>query len=383
MPALFALALLLPVAGRVEGQVVARALEVFDAPTDAAFPTDRVARGDRLVVVRRGPEEGWLAVRPPPGALSWIDREAIEDEDGGRARVVVSRATVRSGAEGARLPGAATVTLRQGAEVQLLDRPPLALRQGRATRTLVAIAPPDGEVRYVRALGVRLQGAIADAPDVGPDPIGAPALRRAAGAGGMRVRVDRRLVGVGPVGDESALPAELRAGLGAIEEEHRGVLRRPVEQWRLGPIRRRYEELLRSHPEPAAREALRARLDRVERQEAFARASAAFESLLRQSRARGRVLDGPPAEEADRDDTAPYDAEGLLQPTIREVEGQRVFALIGKTGETTAYLRLPAGLDGQRLAYRRVGVRGKVQFDESLRARLISVQDLEPIGRAP
>ena len=376
MPIACALILLLPAATGAEAVVVAPVLEVYDAPSDAAFPTDQLARGDRLTVVRRDAKGRWLAIAPPPGALSWIDREAIEEEDGGAARVVAPRATVRAGADGAKLPGAATVALRRGAEVRLLDHPPLVLRQGRQARTLVAIAPPAGEVRYVRASGTRLLEA---------DPL-APPIRRAAHPKGSNLHVDRRLAGVGAVVEESALPAELKARFGAIEDEHRAVLDRPVEQWQLGTIRGRYEELLRAHPEPAAQAALRARLERVERQEAFARASGALEALLRRSRARERALEAAapdPADPADAAEAAPYDAEGLLQPTILEVEGEPVFALIGTTGETTAYLRLPPGLDGRRLSFRRVGVRGSVRFDESLRARLISVRDLEPIGRVP
>ena len=77
----------------------------------------------------------------------------------------------------------------------------------------------------------------------------------------------------------------------------------------------------------------------------------------------------------------PYDAEGLVQPSSRMVGGQKVFALIGPEGTTLAYLDLPAGLDASHLVARRVGVRGSIPYDEDLRARLIAVEDIDPLER--
>jgi len=81
----------------------------------------------------------------------------------------------------------------------------------------------------------------------------------------------------------------------------------------------------------------------------------------------------------DRRLARPYDAEGLFQPSARKVNGQKVFALIGPEGTTQAYLDVPAGLDAAPLLARRVGVRGDILYSDSLRARLISVRDLDPL----
>ena len=50
-------------------------------------------------------------------------------------------------------------------------------------------------------------------------------------------------------------------------------------------------------------------------------------------------------------------------------------------GSTEAYLDIPPGIDLKGLMTRRVGVRGTVHYNESLRARLISVRDLEPLDK--
>jgi hypothetical protein len=72
-------------------------------------------------------------------------------------------------------------------------------------------------------------------------------------------------------------------------------------------------------------------------------------------------------------------AEGLVQPSSRQVEGRRVYALIGSEGSPIAYLDIPAGMDARPLVAKRVGVRGAVRHDETLGSKLIAVRDLESL----
>ncbi|WP_435017704.1 hypothetical protein TA3x_005323 [Tundrisphaera sp. TA3] len=78
-----------------------------------------------------------------------------------------------------------------------------------------------------------------------------------------------------------------------------------------------------------------------------------------------------------------YDARGYLQASSRQVDGQKVHALIGPQGVPVAYLDIPPGIPTARLLARRVGVRGSIRFNESLGARLIKVRDLEPLDEEP
>ena len=109
--------------------------------------------------------------RTPEGSFDWVDASTIRDDGDGRGRIVAARASVRSGADGARMPGPPRSPLVDGATVRLLDRPPLTLGTGARSRSWRAIAPPEGEVRYVRADGVRLDPRAtskADDPRVRP-----------------------------------------------------------------------------------------------------------------------------------------------------------------------------------------------------------------------
>jgi len=179
----------------------------------------------------------------------------------------------------------------------------------------------------------------------------------------------------------ASLPPDLAAEIARIDSSYRAVLRQPLEQWELGPIRVSYEALRKRMTETDARAALQARLERVGRHADAAEAARSFRAILERSRRRDREV----AEirgrlrNDDRRLAQPYDAEGLMQPSARKINGQKVFALIGPEGTTQAYLEVPAGLDASPLLSRRVGVRGEIQYSDALRARLITVRDLDPL----
>jgi hypothetical protein len=345
-------------------EVTVERLDVFDEPDLTSDAPSRLRRGDR-VTVRDIPREGWLTIEPPPDAFCWIEQAAIEAGDTpDAARVVAPRALVRSGHPDARMPGPPRMTLVRGASVRPLDRPPLVLGVGRSRRTWLAIAPPSGEFRHIRADGVAwMPTAPPESPE--PAPLADPAIRAASLPPGSRP---------GPAPD-------CAAEIASIEASHRAILAAPVDQWRLEPIRQRYQALLRNVTDSASGNAIRARLDLVERQERMARSARTIGTILERSRRRDAevALLRRRLAQLERPSDRPYDVEGLIQPSSRQVDGQRVFALIGPDGSTVAYLDIPPGLDVRPLVARRVGVRGTIRYNENLRARLIAVRDLEPL----
>jgi hypothetical protein len=252
--------------------------------------------------------------------------------------------------------------------VKLLDRPPLTLGRGRAQRTWRAIEPPPGDVRHIRAEGVRplvASRAVPGAEDTttGTGPI---AETRA---------------GYAPQVDAPPVPPEVAGAIAQIESIHRAILREPIDRWRLDDVRRRYETMLRGATDAGAGNAIRERLDVVARHEAMARDARLIATLLERSRRRDSTLTlhRRRLSDSQRPEDQPYDVQGLIQPSSRKVGGQKVFALIGRDGTTQAYLEIPPGIDVKGLLTRRVGVRGTVHYNDALRARLVSVRDLEPL----
>ena len=356
-----------------KAEVIVATLDVYDEPSDASTTPGRLERGAR-VTVRDADRPGWLAIDPPPGSFCWVEQTALGTADRqARAQVIVQGAAVRSGHPQARMPGAPRVGLTRGTVVRLLDRAPLTLGQGPQRRTWRAIAPPPGDVRYVHTVGVRLdpkpEPATPTTAETEPKPA-PPAEARTAYA---------------PPPAESPVSPAVADAIGRIESLHRAVLREPMDEWRLDEVRQRYEALLKSVTDPGSGNAIRARLDDVGRHESMARDARQIETLL----ARSRRRDGAIAlyerrlADAQKPQSSPYNDVGLIQASARKVGGQKVFALIGRDGSTQAYLDIPPGIDVKGLMTHRVGVRGAVHYDETLRARVISVREFESLDAEP
>jgi hypothetical protein len=265
------------------------------------------------------------------------------------------------------MPGAVRAELPRGTVVRLLNRAPLSLEQGRETKTWRAIVPPAGDVRHIQAAGVRVDRAAHSS--AGP----VPALARS-----NEIQASYASGASAPL-----IPPEVADALAQIESAHRAIVRDSVELWRLDGIRQRYESLLRSVTDKASGNEIRARLEIVARHEALARDARQIETLLRRSRRRDAslALDERRLVDAQQPQAQPYSAVGLIQASSRKVGGQKVFALINRDGATEAYLDIPPGIELRRLMTHRVGVRGTVNYNEALRARVITVRDVEPIDQ--
>jgi hypothetical protein len=142
-----------------------------------AYPTNRLHPGDRVKVLKEV-DGGWLAVEPPSGSFSWINKQyldasAVNQEPNA---VVASTGAVKAPVligsevvpdlptrEGTYLAGGAIVT-RRGRD-QVYDG-----------KTWMPIEPPPGELRYVRAEAVRKPAPAADRSASAASPAAAPAV---------------------------------------------------------------------------------------------------------------------------------------------------------------------------------------------------------------
>ena len=160
------------------------------------------------------------------------------------------------------------------------------------------------------------------------------------------------------------------------------IASQPIEQWRFETVRAGYQNLLkRASDQLELEEALRTRLNRLTQHEQAARAARTIESILAKSHRRDSEVAAVRKDLArlERTRARSYDAVGFIQPSVRKVDGHRVFALIGGQGSTIAYLDIPPGLDPQPFLARRIGVRGQTHWSEDLGTRLITVRDMENI----
>jgi hypothetical protein len=354
-----------------EAEVVVAALAVFDEPDDTAIVSGRLQKSNRATV-RDVIGRDWLAIDPPPGSFCWVEASALGTADPqGRAMVTAPNALVRSGNPQARMPGTPRTALVRNSVVKLLKYPPLVVGQAPQRRTWRAIEPPRGDVRYIHSAGVRIATRPETPHETRPAPA-APAEIQAVYAPPQA-----------QVHGERPVAPDIADTIARIESLHQAALRAPVEQWRLEEIRQRYETLLKSVTDSAAGSAIRARLDEVARQEAFARDARQIQTVIARSRRRDStvVLGQRRLADLQKPQARAYDVEGLIQASSRKVGGQRVFALIGRDGSTEAYLDIPPGVDVKGLMTHRVGVRGAVHYNEALRARVISVREIKALDQ--
>ena len=222
------------------------------------------------------------------------------------------------------------------------------------------MAAGSDEVRFVRAAGLVDPTAIAASR-----PRTEPAVRRTAHAQAAT----------------TAIPPDLAAPLRRIESDDRAIVSRPIEGWDLTGVRRDDQALLAARADDPSRPAVRQRLTTVDRDDEMAKTAHEFEAIVRTSRQRDTVL--AQVRDALRDvrvaEDLAYDAEGLLQPTSRLVDGEKVFALLNREGRVVTYVKIPAGVETKTLVARQVGVRGKSRFDEQLKFRLLDARDVDPL----
>ena len=336
-------------------EVVAESLPAHVEPDATSVAPERLKKGEKVRVVDADLALGWLTIEPPASAFAWVDRSAVRNVSKETAQVVATSTLARAGVTGARLPGPPLIILKRGAIVRRLDRPELVVGTGRNATTWLAVAPEPGQVRYVRAEGVVWPIT------ANPEP-----------AAVIRVSLEDSKPGSG----KTLLPE-----IASIEAQHLAVLQEPMERWQFSQVRARYEGLIKTLSDPEAVEAVRHRLDEVARHEEIARSARTFQTIVERSRRRDQEvamtrhrlaqLEGP--------GRRPFVAEGLLQPSSREVDGRRVYALIGREGNPVAFLDVPPGLDARSSLAKRVGVRGSVRYNEALGTRLIAVKDLEAL----
>ena len=291
---------------RVMTHAVTEHLEVLDQPEEKAYVLGTLNPGDR-VRVRKILQGGWAVIDPPPMAIGWVPRtaldldnepgaaEPIRGQAGSRAslpataRIIGAQVVVRSGQLRARLPGPPWSQLQRGALVRLVNRPPLSVGRGNTATLWLAIVPPEGSLCYIRTEGIH---------EVTPPP-------HAVSVAVYQVAEDDR------IGREQALtdavPADVAAEIRRIDAMHHTILAsQPIEQWRFDTVRAGYQSVLkRAGDNRAVEEALRDRLTRVTRHEQAAQAARTIQKTLADEPA-PRSSGRPDPEAAGRDRPIPH-----------------------------------------------------------------------------
>ncbi|MCY2935683.1 MAG: hypothetical protein NT172_16140 [Planctomycetota bacterium] len=468
--------------GWAMAEVIADSALIHHTPNEVSFITGTAQSGDLIWIKNLSNESQWLQIRSTQGSISWILQSDISEIRKGEGRIKSTKATIRPGRLGARLPGPPGMEIQKGATVWLLPNAPLLLPQRGGLITWRAIEPPTDEPRFIRKDQVRRidnrkpsteegfvdsegpgtlanstpkrnprplppkiqppanappeidQGSplviarsnpapepdqkpnetkppgidaleILDAPDPdkplqrkipidnGPDlildsdpaalPDFAPLMPAPPGnevsTPGPNKNPGGNVKGFqGAHGKVSPLelPADPDQALELLESRFRVVVAQPLISWDFRSILASCETMQGRPMSPSQTARLHSLRDKAERQDEIGRSSRQFWESMRRSRShdpnRMKSDDLKLATSRNR-----FDISGLMLPSTRDVDGQLLYNLIGDTGATIAYLKMPPAAPIEKWVGKRVGIRGRVRYHEDLRARLVSVQDVE------
>ena len=123
------------------------------------YPTNHLNVGDR-VYVQQELDDGWLAILPPPGSFSWVNKALLKVDASKNPPIVIVNAPEAAFRIGSAVyagpPIIVGVTKKMG---QILSPIPNPHEVTDAEGTWTPVEPPPGEVRYIKADTVRKPAA--------------------------------------------------------------------------------------------------------------------------------------------------------------------------------------------------------------------------------
>lgn len=181
-----------------------------------------------------------------------------------------------------------------------------------------------------------------------------------------------------PVASPLALPDSPDAALEMLESRFRVLMDQPLVSWNFKPILDGCDSMRSRSLSPEQAGRLNALRDKAQRQDEIGQSARKFWDSMRRSRAHDPGKN-PDIEIIRASNASRFDISGLLLQSRRDLDGQLLYNLIGDGGSTIAYLKLPPAAPVERWLGKKVGIRGRVRYNEDLRARLVVVQDVEII----
>ncbi|MFM1802506.1 MAG: hypothetical protein RJA81_1858 [Planctomycetota bacterium] len=179
-----------------------------------------------------------------------------------------------------------------------------------------------------------------------------------------------------PLVSHLKLPDNDDQALESLESRFRVIMEQPLISWNFNSILSGCEEMQNRALNPTQAARLNSLRDRAQRQNEIGQSARQFWDSMRRSRAydpsgldRNRVIQAA--------NYYRFDISGLLLRSNKDVDGHLLYNLIGDSGTTIAYLKLPPAAPVDQWIGKKVGVHGRIRYHEDLRARIVYVQDVE------
>ncbi|HHK42793.1 MAG TPA: hypothetical protein ENJ50_10285 [Planctomycetaceae bacterium] len=333
----------------------------YSGPTRLDYPCGELAKGVSVDIYGTT-DDGWLAIRPPDDAFSWVLAERLQPTgDPGLYRVAHARTVAWIGS---RLETPHhyrwQVQLRPGDTVVVQnDRPENAPVEGAPSWR--RIEPPSGEFRWIR------QEVLEPAPVAQAAHWKHVDSRGEGHSNEARIRreprrwtepeatpipKDRLFDGSSPVQPASALSGEARDQLVALKAALASELAQDPARWQLEPLLARAQRLAGESEAEVRREALAVEAS-ITRLQQWRR-----EAERIQTSGRLALAMATESTETDSLKQLEFDGVGYLVPVHSSRQGVPPFALLDDQNKMVALVRARPGLRLHRYANRRVGIYG-------------------------
>ncbi len=339
-------------------------------PGPQYYSTQTLETGQAVEVYRHDPG-GWLAIRPPEGAFSWIDGRYVQVDADGGGRLVADQVAVRIGSDQSDISDVIQVRLPQGERLTLLDAKELG--GGASARTWYKITPPAGEFRWIRAADVSQR---APRPPENRPRENTPPRRSAPSESGVRAAVMFEDAADDAKPAATDTPDGQSAELDLLHQELVAIVAGTPETWKFERLHLGARRLLLSATNPDIRSEARLILDRIERFEeirdryrrldetatadAERPSAGARESIVRDASTARPAAGASPSRKPDEVELRDprLDGQGWLTAVASRQVGQPHFALTNASGQVRCYLTPAPGVRLNRHLGEHVGVIG-------------------------
>lgn len=258
---------------------------VRSGPGPTFYPTDKLKRGDKVMVHRHDPG-GWCMVTPPPGSFSWIRAEHVQKSGEDRGVLKANNVVVHIGSN--INPEEFTTiqaNLSKGDAVQILGEQNFPFDGGQ--KLMYKISPVKREWRWIPRKALAASNAIRSEP-FQDEP--APRPKKPSGPVAENIEIDpdafAKPISTGPVPKamiEDVSPAAkpkrndtgslakveptdgFRASLDKIDSKFREMIQDEPPTWDLKSIEQQYRALETQASQPSISNTIGLRLDAVAR----------------------------------------------------------------------------------------------------------------------
>ena len=240
-----------------EAVVQSNNLDLRSGPGRKYYPTNQLAKGDRVTVHRHDPG-GWYMVAPLSNSFSWIEADKVQTDDGTNGVVAFNQSSVRVGSHANGSRDVEQVRLSKGDSVQILDQAIVSTTDGK--KKLYKIVSPQREYRWVVGQFVTpASQKVKQQQDTDPfsipssveRPTTVPVVQTVSGFRSRRsYEADSRVQGFKVVSKQrvNSRPSQdalsrQRKYLQSIDQQLRSMLQDDPSEWELTKFRKEYQTL--------------------------------------------------------------------------------------------------------------------------------------------